>query len=156
MTISPAALPSVTPGTVVFNSVEFLASYPQFNTVPVAALQGNFNLGCLQLNNSAASVVQDAPTRQYLLYLLTAHITQLLNGVNGQPASGVVGRISSAAQGSVSMQAEWAAQVSGSASFYLQTPFGAIYWQATLQYRSARYVRPCYSDVSSPWNAWPQ
>ena len=157
MTIGPVIDPTVTPGSVVFDSAEFLAMFPQFSTVLVAALTGNFNLACLLLDNTAASVVQDAPTRQYFLYLLTAHITQLLNGVNGTPPSGIVGRISSAAQGSVNVQAEWAADMGNAEAYFVQTIFGATFWQATVSYRTARYVSPdCEFDGISGWNAWPQ
>ena len=158
MALGPATYPTVTPGDVVFSASEFLAQYPSFSTVPTPALQGNFNIACLQLQNSAASVVQDAPTRQYFLYLLTAHITALLNGVNGEAPSGVVGRISNATQGSISVTAEWAASVSNSAAYYNQTQWGATYWQSTVSYRTARYVPPQRSTGYGvgAWNDWPQ
>lgn len=157
MTIGPVIDPTVTPGSVVFDSAEFLAMFPQFSTVIVAALTGNFNLGCQLLDNTAASVVQDAPTRQYYLYLLTAHITALLNGVNGSPPSGIVGRISSAAQGSVNVQSEWASQVGNAEAYFIQTIWGATFWQATATYRTARYVSPEFGmGEFAGFDAWPQ
>lgn len=157
MTIGPVIPPTVTPGSVVFNATEFTAAYPSFTTVSATILQGNFNLATLLLDNTAASVVQDAPTRQYYLYLLTAHITAILNGVNGQPPSGVVGRISSATQGSVSVQTQWAANMGNAEAFFVQTPWGALFWQATVSYRTAHYVAPCQGlDEFSAFDAWPQ
>lgn len=155
--IGPATAPTVTPGSVVFSAEEFLDSYPQFTQVSPAALQGNFSLACLLLDNSSASVVQDAPTRQYLLYLLTCHISALLNGVDGEPPAGTVGRISDATQGSVSVRAEWASSVSNSEAFYIQTQWGAMAWQMMAQYRTARYVPPdCGMGEFSGFDAWPQ
>ena len=106
-----------------------------------AVLQQNFNQAELMLNNSCCSVVCDAPTRQILLNLATAHITALLNGVNGQPPTGIVGRISSATQGSVTVQAEMLQQ-SESAAYWQQTPWGVQFWMSTLRFRTARYVPP--------------
>ncbi len=155
MGIAPCAPNPVTPGIVTFDPVAFAAAFPAFATVPSAALTANFNLACLQLDNSCCSVVRDAPTRANLLNLLTAHITALLNGVNGAPPAGTVGRIASATQGSVSVQTEMLAQ-SESASYYQQTPWGAQYWQSTLPYRTARYVSPRCAAGFDSWDAWPQ
>lgn len=134
-----------------FDPAAFVQAFPAFATVPQAALTANFALACLQLNNSCGSVVCDAPTRAQLLNLLVAHITALLNGANGQPPQGVVGRIAQASEGSVSVSAEWAASVSSSEAYYIQTPWGAAYWQATLPYRTARYVPPCDFDYCEGW-----
>lgn len=133
----------------VFNSAEFLSIYPQF-TPQSPALPGNFVLATTQLANTCGSKVQDAPTRQTLLYLLTAHITQLLNGVGSTPASGVVGRVSDGTEGSVSVRAEYEATAGPSQAYYLQTPFGALYWQSTARFRLGRYHAP-RSHTSFPY-----
>jgi hypothetical protein len=73
-----------------------------------------------------------------LLNLLTAHICQLRQPLNGQPSSPLVGRISEATEGSVTVKAEMIA-APGSAQWYNQTKYGAQYWQMTLPFRSARY-----------------
>jgi hypothetical protein len=121
--------------------------------VPDAALTGNFGLATLYLNNSYRSVVRDEPTRAQLLNLATAHLTALLNGVNGQPPAGTVGRISSATQGSVSVQMEFKTD-SEAAAFWNQTTWGSAFWAATAVYRTMRYVRPCREMAS--WEAWPE
>jgi hypothetical protein len=124
--------------------------------VPDLALTNNFTAATLMLQNSCCSVVRDAPTRQMLLWLLTAHITALLNGVNGQPPQGVVGRVSNAAEGSVSVAVAYSSTVTQSEAYFTQTPWGAQYWQSTLAYRTARYVPPPWRNGFAPWNSWPQ
>jgi hypothetical protein len=156
VTVVACASVPVTPGIVVFDATEFLASYPAFSLVPTAALQVNFGLACLQLQNTCCSVVQDAPTRQGLLYLLTAHITALLNGVNGEMPQGVVGRVSGATEGAVSVQTDFVTK-DEAAAFYAQTQWGALYWKSTAQFRAAKYY-PAANAAShfSAWDAWPQ
>jgi Protein of unknown function (DUF4054) len=147
----------ITPGIVTFDPVAFAAAFPAFATVPGAALTANFNLATLQLENDCCSAVCDAPTRASLLNLITAHITALLNGVNGQPPQGVVGRISQAQQGSVSVQTEFESE-SEAAAYYAQTPWGLQYWQSTLRWRTAHYI-PAHHHWDSgeaAWDAWPQ
>lgn len=145
---------SIIPGIVTFDPAAFIAAFPSFSTVPAAALIANFNLATLYLNNSYCSVVRDEPTRAQLLNLATAHITALLNGVNGEPPAGTVGRISSATQGSVSLNTEFKSD-SEAASFWQQTQWGAMFWAATTVYRTMRHVQPRgFADAS--WDAWPQ
>jgi hypothetical protein len=155
MTVVACVENTITPGTVQFNQTEFLGIYPIF-TAQAPFLATNFVLATTQLDNSCGSRVQDAPTRQVLLYLLTAHITQLLNGIGAQAATGVVGRVSDGTEGSVSMSAAWDGKGSPSQAYYIQTQFGATYWQATARYRVARYhappPNPC--DTSYPWGGF--
>jgi hypothetical protein len=91
------------------------------------------------LDNTISSPVQDIAQRTMLLNLLTAHICQLRQPLNGQPSSPLVGRISEATEGSVTVKAEMIA-APGSAQWYNQTKYGAQYWQMTLPFRSARYA----------------
>lgn len=144
----------ITPGIVVFDPPAFILQFPAFQTVPTVALQNNFNLATLQLNNSYGSIVPDAPTRAQLLNLLTAHLTALLNGIGSNPPSDIVGRISGATQGSVSVQTEFRTD-SEAAAFYMQTQWGAIYWRSTAIYRTARYVSG-NTRAGESWDAWPQ
>jgi hypothetical protein len=139
MTIAACAPITPTPGVVVFNSGEFLAIFPEFtniNSGAPSALQNNFNLATLQLDNSCCSRVSNANTRQSLLYLLTAHITALAQGTDTQPASGTVGRVASATEGSVSAQLDMGSSTSQAAAYYQQTTYGAQFWQATVRFRT--------------------
>lgn len=131
-------------GTVVFNYTAWAAAYPQFSTTVTSSgqAQGFFNLACLYLDNGACSPVLDATQpggqRETLLYLLTAHIAQLMVGINGSPATPLVGRIDSATEGTVTVHAEMPAQIS--AAWANQTQFGATFWALTMSLRTARYV----------------
>jgi hypothetical protein len=155
VTIGPCTNTPPTPGVVVYNQAQFLASYPEFtatNTAYPTALANNFLTATLLLNNSCCSRVVDVNVRQQLLYMLTAHLTALYQGVNGQPPQGVVGRVSDATEGSVSMSAEYASTVSMSAAFYLQTQYGATFWASTVTYRTMTYVAApprCYGPYGS-------
>jgi hypothetical protein len=129
---------AITTGIVQFSATEFLGLYPQFN-LQTPALAQNFVLAQTQLDNTCGSRVQDANLRLTLLYLLTAHITQLLNGVGSQPATGIVGRVSDATEGSVEVQADYET-FGPSQDYYMQTPFGVTYWQATAAWRTMVYT----------------
>jgi hypothetical protein len=152
MPVVPFPTPAPTPvlGLVQFSATEFLALYPQF-TAQEAFLQNNFNLATAQLSNTASSRVQDANFRLSLLYLLTAHITKLLNGEATEPATGLVGRVSDASEGSVSATAEWDAKSGPSQPYYLQTVYGTMYWQNTAQYRTAKYVPARQGNCDPYW-----
>jgi hypothetical protein len=153
MTIAacPPDAPTPTRGVVVFDAAEFKAAYPAFATVADALLAVDFNIAVLFLNNSCCSVVQDAPTRQVLLYMLTAHIATLLQGANGVAPSGIVGRVDSASEGTVSVSMAYASEMSMSAAYFAQTPYGVMFWQATTVYRSFRYIAPPSNGCVGPF-----
>jgi len=71
-----------------------------------------------------------------MLYLLVAHIATL----NHQTESGnaVVGRVASASEGTVSISLDYGT-MGNNERWYLQTPYGATYWQMTKRYRSMLY-----------------
>jgi hypothetical protein len=137
----PPSTPPVT-GVVVFVPATFIELFPEFATVAPAVLSFNFDLATLILNNSCCSRVQDANKRETLLNLLTAHITLLRNGANGQAPSGIVGRIDSATEGSVSVSAELASTIPFTAAYFAQTQYGLMFWQATAPWRQFVYVAP--------------
>lgn len=128
-------------GVVTFSPTAFKTAFPEFAIVADAALAMNFALATLVLNNSCCSVVKDAALRETLLNLLTAHITQLRNGINGSPAGGLVGRVSDATEGSDSISADMG-DVPFTAAYFLQTQWGVMFWQATAAYRTFRYIPP--------------
>lgn len=141
--------PTPVHGVVVFSATEFRTLFPQFaGAVPSDAILGGYFVDAtIIVNNSCASVVDDANTRLRLLYLLVAHIAALApTSANGGPNSGAgaVGRVASASEGSVSISAEYAAEVSQSMAWFIQTQYGALFWQLTSPYRSFRYAAPAY------------
>lgn len=138
----------MTTGVVVFDPVGFAARFPEFSTVPAAALTAYFGEATLVLDNTTCSIVQQIEQRQPLLWLLTAHLTALNSGVNGQAPSQLVGRINTASEGSVSVGTDNGPQPA-TAAWFMQTKYGAEYWQLTAGLRTAHYVpgftqRPLY------------
>lgn len=124
---------------VVFDPVAFQAQFtPAFDTLSQAQLTNAFNTATLYLNNTSYSQVQDPVQLQQLLYLLTAHIAQLLYGINGQPPTGLVGRVSDASEGSVSVGTD-IGNLPFNAQWFAQTQYGFTFWQLTSIYRRARY-----------------
>ncbi|EOG6131784.1 DUF4054 domain-containing protein [Cronobacter sakazakii] len=124
---------------VVFDIEAFRERYPEFNSVSDALLNAYFVEATVYLDNTDCSPAQDDAVRAVYLNMLVAHIAALNAGVGGQKPSGLVGRISSASEGSVSVSTG-DVPVSQSSWWYLQTPYGAAYWNATAQYRTFTYV----------------
>lgn len=150
------ACPPNTPpvhGVVTFDANVFKTIYPEFATVEAAALNLNFVLAQIILSNKCESIVCDAVTRETLLNVLVAHITALRNGVNGQPPAGIVGHVTSATQGTVSVSAEFLASMN--AQWFIQTQYGALFWQLTAQYRTMRYIPAPASCLNGPTGMWP-
>lgn len=140
-------------GIVTFDPAAFKQVYPSFATLTDPQLVNAFNTATLYLSNTVTSRVQDVDQRAMLLNLLTAHVAAIEYGENGQAPSPIVGRISNATEGSVSVGADYPA-VPGSQAWYIQTRYGAMYWEATARYRVGRYVpQPCGVPVpvTIPW-----
>lgn len=76
-----------------------------------------------------------ASTLSQAINLMVAHISQLFFGINGAAPSGAVGRVADASEGSVSVTLDYGATNSSSA-WFVQTPWGAAYWQLMLPFRS--------------------
>lgn len=133
-----------TTGIVVFDYAGWTLRYPElsaFVSQPLATIY--FNEATMYVDNTAASIVADysvGGARSTLLNMLTAHIAALNYGVSGQAPSPLVGRVSGATEGSVSVQAEYTAP--GTAAWFLQTKYGAAFWQASAQYRTMQYFTP--------------
>jgi hypothetical protein len=86
-----------TPGIVQFSAPEFLASYPEFTGINPASLANDFVGATFLLNNTCFSRVQDANQRLFLLYLITAHLAAIHQGINdagvGSPAVSFVASV---------------------------------------------------------------
>lgn len=122
-------------GVVVFNEAEFRALYPSVNATG-PQLNDYFVMAETFLDNTPCSVVKDLEARKRLLYLLVAHIATLTG--MAEKGNNVVGRISSATEGTVSISLDYGV-MGNNERWYLQTPWGAMYWQLTKKYRSAVY-----------------
>lgn len=151
----PTPAPQPVHGVVQFDNSEFIAVWPEFTGIASGRNQVAFNFATLLLNNSCGSVVDDANIRMGLLYLLTAHVGFLINGTNDgagkiTPPYQVVGRLASATEGSVSAATEYSSQISQSEAFYIQSKYGALYWQITSVYRTMHYVGAPTSGPNGP------
>jgi hypothetical protein len=124
---------------VVFDINAFRERYPEFDTVSDTLLNAYFVEATVYLDNTDCSPVQDPTVRAVYLNMLVAHIAALNSGVGGDKPSGLVGRVASASEGSVSVSTGDVPS-SSSSWWYLQTPYGAAYWQATAAYRVFKYV----------------
>lgn len=127
---------------VIFDPTAFKLAYPAFAAVPDAQLQNYFSIATLYLSNQECSPVQDIAQRTALLWMLTAHIAYLNGAISPGGVAPPVGRVAGATEGSVSITLDFMSRP-GSAQWFNQTPWGAMFWQATLSLRSFRYrARP--------------
>ena len=122
-------------GVVVFDSSEFRLLYPSISATD-EQLEMYFAMAETFLDNTECSIVKDLDARKTMLYLLVAHIALLSQQAeNGNP---VVGRISNATEGTVSVGLDYGT-MGNNERWYLQTPWGAMYWQMSKKYRSMVY-----------------
>lgn len=147
MAVIPCTTSAPVRGIVTFSPAAFRLLYPEFTGLSDAQLNQSFALAQLGLNNSCASRVQDANNRDTLLNILVAHISFLAYGLNDGagivvPAPGIVGRIDAATEGAVSVDAVYEAPPNGSMAYFVQTKYGAQFWQFTAQYRTFIYAPP--------------
>lgn len=122
---------------VTFDPFAFKTRYPEFNAIANSRLVTLFPEACIYLSNKDNSPVQDIPRRTLLLNMLVAHIAYL-NGFtspNGQTKP--VGRLSQASEGSVSVGLEYGTP--GTQEWYVQSQYGAAFWQGTSSLRGFRY-----------------
>jgi len=139
---------------VVFDPAAFKIAYPEFAATANGFLQTCFDIATLYLSNEDCSVVQDITKRQSLLWMLTAHIAALRGALNPAGAAGgpgPVGRISSATEGSVSISTDFPSNPTN--AWFIQTAYGAMFWQATSSLRGFRY-RPRATCVDSAWRPY--
>lgn len=123
-----------------FDVAAFRLAYGAFATDPSAeALEAMFGIATLYLRNDGTGPVSTVIAQSALLNMLTAHLTQLTYGANGNNPAGLVGRVSSASEGSVSVSTDYPSSPAN--AWFLQTPYGASFWQATAAYRMGNYVR---------------
>lgn len=153
MSIIPCTSTPIQTGIVVFVPAAFRTLYPEFTGLSDAQLNNAFNLATLALANTCRSRVFNAALRETLLNLLTGHVAKIMYGTIDAagivtPPQGIVGRINSATEGAVSVSAEMIA--TANSQWYLQTQYGAMYWNATARFRTAIYVAPLPTG-DGPW-----
>ena len=129
-----------------FSYSDWIALFPQFGvTTPgyTALTESQVTDVILPLAEQYCQGVlcatQNKPALQtQFLNLMVAHIAQLLFGSSNQPLSGLVGRVTDASQGSVSVSVEFPTTPDN--AWFLQTTYGALFWQLSLPFRLGRYV----------------
>jgi len=121
-----------------FVAADFRAMFPVFTDPPFTdgMLQAAFDISTTFLRNDGSSPVKTVALQTRLLYMLTAHVSVLLYGADGTGAS-LVGRVASASEGSVSVSTDF--PQNPNSAWYTQTQYGAMYWQATMAYRTVNY-----------------
>lgn len=138
-----------------FNYEAWIALYPEFKCVTQPQAQQYFAVATIYHRNDGYGPVTKPEVQAQLLNMMTAHIAKLFGGAGGIP-SGLVGRIAHASEGSVSVEADMG-PVTANQAWFLQTPYGAMYWQATAAYRTFRY-RPdprALAYLGVPFTGWP-
>lgn len=140
----------------VFNYAAWISRYPEFGAAVSEQRAALFFAEAgLYLDNTDASIVQDAGLRLVLLNMLVAHIAASAGALepDGKP-SGLVGRVSSASEGAVSVSTD-TGLTPGTAIWFQQTTYGLSFWQATKPYRAARYVAaPAYNFEPRGRSLW--
>jgi hypothetical protein len=144
----------------VFDYYAWITRYPEFgDSVPPGLAAAYFDEATAYLDNTDCSPVADLTKRLRLLNMITAHIAAL----NGPGSSPLVGRISNASEGSVSVSADLTG-TPAAAAWWMQTKYGAAFWEATKGLRTFRYFpgrQPIFDVPGRPnlvgvgWPGWP-
>lgn len=136
---------------VVFDPAAFKVAYPEFAAVPDARCQAMFTLAAASiLDNTDNSPVMDLDFRTALFDMLVAHLLTIFGtGLPGSVGpSAPVGRLGTATEGSVTASFEYDIPAgSAMAPWFLQTPYGAMYWTATARFRSTIYIANGMSGI---------
>lgn len=128
----------------VFNYSQWAAMFPELAGSVNSTLAGSFfTVAELLLDNTDCSPVQDATARLTMLNYAVAHLASLsgypLPAGQSTPAPASVGRVSSASEGSVSISTDYGA-VRESQAWWVQTQYGATFWQLTRALRTMHYI----------------
>lgn len=130
-----------------FDYSAWAALFPEMAGSVNSTLAGSFfTVAELLLDNTDCSPVQNVAARLVMLNYATAHLASL----SGYPLQAgqtipeprdLVGRTSSASEGTVSVSVDYGPMRENSA-WWLQTQYGATFWQLTRQFRTMQYRVP--------------
>ena len=128
---------------------QFREDYPEFACLGDNVITACWKQAELYCCNTCHAIIP-SHHRAELLYMLVAHIATLRFGVNGHGPTGLVGTISNAKEGSVSVSTNFG-KIKSNQQWFVQTQYGAMFWEATKQYRCGFYVPPpCSSEFFIP------
>jgi hypothetical protein len=119
----------------------FSSQFPEFSTKITAPQAYMYWMMAAKFQrNDGGSPITNDDEQALMLNLLTAHIATLIAPDENGEARGVVGRLTSFSEGSASGSVEF--PNAPDAAWYLQTTYGAMWWemtagQRTMFYRSA-------------------
>jgi hypothetical protein len=134
---------------VAFDYAAWIGLFPQFSYIPQPVAQGFFDAAGLYWRNDGSGPVRTAAHQSLIMNWLTAHLAALMYPTPAGP-SGTVGHIKSASEGSVSVSVDW--PTTGANAWFLQTQYGATWWQMTAGYRTFRYRAPVKTGGAiGPW-----
>lgn len=134
-----------------FNYDNLVAQFPAMAPVGQTALAGFWAVAETIHGNDGSGPIGSADLQRSLMNMMTAHIAQLFapKDPSGNPVAAgsvslsPVGRVQSANEGSVSISlADLKGFDTAQASWLSQTQYGSMYWVATAQFRTIRYVPP--------------
>lgn len=131
---------------VAFVYSQWLLQYPVFAAVPQATVEALVPLAEQYWRNDGTSPATTEALQRQLLYLMVAHVVMLSVGTTGSNPSGLVGPVTTATEGSVSVGTNW--PVTPASAWFLQTQYGALFWQLCAPFRTMHYragVRPVFS-----------
>jgi hypothetical protein len=131
----------------VFNYTAWAAMFPELANGGVTSTVADiyFTSATFLLDNSKCSVVRDPKRRLFLLNYIVAHLASiggypLPAGATGPAGpSGMVGRVANATEGTVSVGSDMG-PVTNQQAWWLQSQYGATYWEMTRYLRTMRYV----------------
>jgi len=144
---------------VTFDYTTWTARFPALASVAQPLAQMYFDEATLYWDNTGASPAPTAGIQSLLMNLMTAHIAALNTQTQGDESPGSakdantpVGRVSSATQGSVTIQTDMTGPPAMSKAWFDQTQYGASFWAATAQFRTAQYMPGCLQPGGLPGN----
>ncbi|QPF81670.1 DUF4054 domain-containing protein [Bradyrhizobium genosp. L] len=134
----------------------FVTSTPQFTALTEPQVVNLILPIAEQYNrNDGGGPVNNAGVQTQLLNLMVAHVAQLMFGSATQPLSPLVGRISNATEGSVSVATDFPTTPGN--AWFVQTQWGAMWWQMALPYRLGRYrakITPQVQAINGARGFW--
>ena len=133
-----------------FDYTAWTAAYPQFSNVTQTQITGPvLSLAEVYCRNDGGGPINDTNLQTQALYLMVAHVAQLMFGSTTQPLSPLVGRVDSATQGSVSVSVEFP-DSNPNAAWFNQTPYGAMFFQLIKAVTRGRYFAKT-TPLARPW-----
>jgi hypothetical protein len=139
---------------IVFSPTDFVACYPEFANATDTRLTDIFNLvQYTMIDNTDNSPVMDPNFRTQLIYMAMGHLLLIYGLAPAQRSDGTLdntppGRISSATEGTITTAFQMeVTNANGSAAWWNQTKYGAMYWMATARFRSFRYFPSGVSGI---------